>query len=597
MSEVASKTVKSGAWLIEETDPAAVFVPEHMAEDEQQLGAVAEKFVVERVWPQREAIERQEPGVHKKLLQEAGELGFFMADVPEEIGGAGLSKKACMRLAEKLGLAGSCAPAFIVQAGIGGLPVVYFGTPRQREKYLEGIMAGTIGTAYALTETNSGSDALAAKASARYDAARKCYVLNGTKQFITNAGFADLFIVFAKVDGDKFTCFIVENGFPGVSTGPEEHKMGLKGSSTRQLVLQDVPVPEENVLGEIGKGHRIAFNVLNIGRLKLAPAVVGGAKVSLREGMQYAKERKQFGQALASFPLIQHKLAGAAVRIYCAESMVYRTADLIDQAIAGIRAGGEPDAARAAVLALAELSVECSINKVFGSEVVDWVVDEMLQVYGGYGYVQDYPAEGRYRDARINRIWEGTSEINRMLITGTLLERAMKGSIPLLPAVKKIADDLMARRGLEEAPGGPLGPEQAAVANAKRMALFSAGAAAQRYATDLDQQQEILAWVADMLIWSFAMESALLRTLRLAGERTEPEMAARIAAVRMAVEIGSEQVENAARLVLAATAGGDELRSMLSMLKKLSRREPVDLAAAGRTVARYVMERDGYPFA
>lgn len=596
MNDVATKKVQSGAWLIEAVDPASVFVPEHMDEMEQELGASAERFVLERVWTQKEAVESQAPGVHKKLLAEAGELGFFMADVPEELGGAGLSKKASMRLAEKLGLAGSCAPAFLVQTGIGGLPIVYFGTPRQREKYLEGIMSGQIATAYALTETNSGSDALAAKATAKYDAARRGFVLNGTKQFITNAGFADLFIVFAKVDGEKFTCFIVEKAFPGVSTGVEEKKMGLKGSSTRQLILQDAFVPEENVLGEIGKGHKIAFNVLNIGRLKLAPGVLGGAKVSLREGLQYAKERQQFGKPLAAFPLMQQKLAGAAARIYCAESMLYRTADLIDQAIAGLRAGGEADPGRAVVLALQELSVECSCNKVFGSEVVDWVVDEMLQIYGGYGYIQEYPAEGHYRDARINRIWEGTSEINRMIITGTLLERAMKGGLPLLPAVKQIADDLMARRGTDEVPAGLLGPEQVAVANAKKMALFAAGAAAQRYMLELDRQQEILAWVADMVIWTFAMESALLRTLRLAGERPEAEVAARAAATRMAVELGCEQVESAAKLTLAATAKGDELRSMLSMLKKLSRREPVDLVEAGRTLAGYVAARDGYPF-
>jgi alkylation response protein AidB-like acyl-CoA dehydrogenase len=588
---------KSGVFLLGPTDPQSVFVPEHFDPDEKMLGETVAQFVQEQVLPKMDAIDAREEGVLRGLLKQAGELGVFTVDVPEELGGLGASKKASMLVAEALGAGESFGPAALVQTGIGGLPIVYFGTPEQRKKYLPGIMSGEILTAYALTETESGSDALAARSTARWDASAGVYKLNGSKQFITNAGLADLFIVFAKVDGEHFTAFILEKGMAGFSTGAEENKMGLKGSSTRSLVFEDVPVPKENVLGEVGKGHRIAFNVLNIGRLKLAPAVLGGAKRALREGTTYAKARKQFGHLLCEFGLIQQKLAQAAALIYCTESMCYRSAALVDEAVAAFKNGGEEDPAQATVKALREFVIECSTNKVYASEALDVVVDEMLQIHGGYGYIQEYRIERAYRDARINRIWEGTSEINRMIITGTLMDRAMKGQLPLLEAVKKLTDDLMARRPVIPELQGPLAEELADVERAKKMTLFAAGVAGQKYLEKLRDQEELLGWIADMVMETFAMESAALRTARLAGERDGAEMEARQAAVRWAVETGIEKVTDRARRVLAACAKGEELRTMLSFLRKLSRREPYDLVDAGRKLAAYVVEKDGYPFA
>lgn len=596
MSESRTGPRPSGMFLLEDTDPAAVFIPEHFDPEEKMIGDTVEQFVQQSVLVKKDAIDGQEKGLLKSLIREAGELGVFMVDVPEELGGLGASKKAVMRVAEKLGVGGSFGPASLVHAGIGGLPIVFFGNEAQREKYLPGIMSGDLVTAYALTETESGSDALAARSTAKWDESKNAYILNGSKQFITNAGFADLHIVFAKIDGEKFTCFVLETGMEGFSTGAEEKKMGLPGSSTRSLVFENVAVPKENILGEIGKGHRIAFNVLNIGRLKLAPAVVGGMKRALKLGVSYAKERKQFGKPLSDFGLIQQKLAEAAVLIYCAESMCYRSAAMIDDHIAAFRAGDTPDPAEATVKALKEMVIECSINKVFASECMDRIVDEMLQIHGGYGYIREYPIEGAYRDSRINRIWEGTSEINRMIITGTLMDRAMKGALPLLPAVKKISDDLMARRGKPQPSGDLLAEEKAAIDAAKKITLFASGFAGQKFLTRLQDQQEILAWTADMIMQTFAMESVWLRTVKLPDERGASEMEARAAAVRYAVENGFGIVEGSARRILAASAAGEELRSVLSMLKKLTRREPFDLVEAGRKVVQYVVERESYPF-
>ncbi len=596
MSDPSEKKVCSGSFLVEELDPSSVFVPEHFDQEDEMIGDTVEKFVVEKVQPRMEEINAQKEGLLKGLLGELGELGIFMADVPEEMDGLGVSKKVTMRIAERLGLGGSFTPAALVQAGIGGLPIIYFGTDAQREKYLEGIMTGGTITAYALTEPESGTDALSAKSTAKWNEERKVYVLDGTKQFITNAGFADLFIVFAKVDGEKFTCFILERDMAGLSTGPEEEKMGLKGSSTCQVIMEGVEVPAENVLGEVGKGHKIAFNVLNIGRLKLSPAVLGGMKRVIADGVRYAKERHQFGKPIADFGLIRQKIAGAAMRIYCTESMVYRTADLIDRHIAASKEAGETDTAKATVGALQEMAVECSVNKIYGSEALEWIVDEMLQVHGGYGYVHEYPVEGAYRDSRINRIWEGTNEINRMIVTGTLLKRAMDGDLPLMPEIKKITDELMSRRVSRETPEGLLGDERAVIDNARKITLFTAGVAAQKYLATLQDQQEILAWIADMVIRTFAMQSVYLRTLRLEGERSAEEIAARAAAVRIAVAEGIEVVESRARLVLAATASGEELRSMMSMIRKLMRRQPVNLVEAGRTLAGFVIEQEAYPF-
>jgi alkylation response protein AidB-like acyl-CoA dehydrogenase len=472
MSTTLDKKIVSGGFLLGPSDPADVFAPEQFGEEERMLAAEVEKFVREQVLPRWEAIDDHEEGLLESLVRESGALGVFAVDVPEALGGLGATKKTAMLVAEKIGLGGSFAPAVLVQTGIGGLPIIYFGTEDQRARWVEGITSGEVLTAYALTEAGSGSDALGARSTAVLDEERGVWVLNGSKQFITNAGFADLFIVFAKVDGEHFTAFIVERDAPGFGIGPEEHKLGLKGSSTCALSFDDTPIPRDNVLGEIGRGHKIAFNVLNIGRLKLSPAVLGGAKISLATGAKYAKQRRQFGRPIAEFPLIQQKLATACAHTYCQESVVYRTADDIDH-LSEALAGEDPCAG--VVAALRELSVECSINKVYGSEVVELVADEMLQVHGGYGFVAEYAAERHYRDARINRIWEGTSEINRMIIAGTLLKRSMKGELELLPEIKRLTDELMSRSGRREPPEGPFGPELHAVEQARKQTLFAAG--------------------------------------------------------------------------------------------------------------------------
>lgn len=598
-SQGPDRALQSGSFLLEEPDLESCFAPEHFSEEERAFADAVGRFCREKIHPRREEIDRQHDlGIVTGLLRELGDLGLFLMDVPEELGGLGASKRVAMQVAEWLGSSGAAGVAAIVQSGIGGLPVVYFGTAEQRARYLEGITSGRILTAYALTEPGSGSDALAARTTATWDAEREVYVLHGTKQFITNAGFADLFVTFAKVDGSQFTCFLVERDSPGLSTGAEEPKMGLKGSSTRSLVLDGVAVRRENVLGEVGKGHRIAFNVLNIGRLKLAPAALGGAKLALREGARYAEQREQFGRKLGSFGLIGQKLAGAAMRIYAAESMFYRTAGIIDELSAAIaaEAAGSLDPAEPTVRALRELAVECSINKVYGSEALDWVVDEMVQVHGGYGFIAEYPVERMYRDARINRIWEGTSEVNRLLVTSTLLSRAMKGQLPLLPAIQRLTAELLERGGRVEPTSGLLGAERDAITLAKKMTLLAAGVAAQTHLTGLQHQQEIVAWLADMTIQVYAMESVQLRTRKLAAELEEPDLAARSAAVEMAVEEGCTVCERNAKLVLAACHRGEELRSSLALLKKLQRREPVDLVRANRTLAARVLVAEGYPF-
>ena len=593
----AGVPARSGIFLVGPVDGDTVFVPEHFGEEERMIADTAERFVQEKVLPRLDEIDAQTPGLLPGLVREVGELGVFSIDVPEALDGLGASKKTAMRVAEALGSGGAFGPATLVQTGIGGLPIIYFGNDDQRERYLAGIMSGEIITAYALTEPGSGSDALAAKTTAVWSEDDDAYILNGTKQFITNAGFADLFITFAKIDGEQFTCFIVETAWDGVSTGAEETKMGLKGSSTRSLILEGVKVPKANILGDVGTGHRIAFNVLNIGRLKLAPAVLGGAKRTVQHGITYAQERHQFGKPLADFGLIRQKIAESVMRIYCSESMCYRTAGLIDDHIADEIGAGEGDHAQATVRALKELAVECSINKIHASETLDYVVDEMLQLHGGYGYIQEYPVERAYRDARINRIWEGTNEINRMIITGTLLRLAMKGRLPLLAEVKKITDALMARRAAPDLGDGPLALEASLIANAKKMTLFAAGVAAQKFMQKINDQQEVLAWLADMVIQTFAMESALLRTQRLAGERSDADLRAREAATRLAVEFGMTMAEQNAKMVLSTAAEGEELRSMLSMLKKLTRREPIAVVKESHVLAEFALERGGYPFA
>jgi butyryl-CoA dehydrogenase len=478
-------------------------------------------------------------------------------------------------------------------SGIGLLPIVYFGTEEQKQKYLPKLAAGEIVGAYALSESSSGSDALNCRTRAELSKDGKHYILNGEKMWITNAGFADLFTVFAKIDGEKFSAFLIERTFPGFSVGAEEHKMGIRGSSTCPLILNDCKVPVENLLGEIGKGHVIAFNILNVGRFKLGAMSVGGARVSLENAVSYAKQRKAFGKVIADFGLVREKIANMATLIYVGESLVFRTVGMMDDLLAGIDKAS-PEAAKETRKAIEEYAVECSILKVWGSEMIDYVVDETVQIYGGYGFVQEYPAEGAYRDARINRIFEGTNEINRLIITGFLLKRAMSGQLPLMPAIKKLMDEVLSGPSTGEDFEGPLADERKLVANAKKLGLFVAGAATQKYMQAIQDQQEVMGAIADMTIEVYAMESAVLRSQKIAGQKGELAAALPIAMTRVYMTQALEKIEAAARKVIADVADGDMLRTQMAILRRLAKHEPFNTIALRQQIAGKTIEAGKY---
>src|SRR3954454_12173351 len=486
-----AKRVKGGSFLTEERQPEDIFTPEDFTEEHRQIAKTAVEFTTNEVMPQAAEIEAKNFTVTKALLRKAGELGLMSVDVPEAYGGLEMDKVTSALIAESMSQLASFSVAFSAHAGIGTLPLVWYGTPAQKQKYLPKLATGEWIGAYALSESSSASDAMNCRTRAVLSQDGTHYVLNGEKMWITNSGFADVFTVFAKVDGEKFTAFIIDRGAPGLTIGAEEHKLGIRGSSTCPLILADCQVPVENLLGEIGKGHHIAFNILNIGRFKLGAACVGGARNSLQDGIGYAKERKAFGKTIAEFGLIQEKLAESAVGIYAGEAMVYRTIGMIDAALADVDSGAE-GASREIQKRIEEYAVECSILKVWGSEMLDMVVDHVLQIYAGYGYVEEYPAERAYRDSRINRIFEGTNEINRLIITGWLMKRAMAGQLPLLPAIKKLMDEVMAGPIAAEEREGPLSAEHHLLANAKKLAMFAAGAASQKYMMGLGDQQEVM---------------------------------------------------------------------------------------------------------
>jgi butyryl-CoA dehydrogenase len=477
--------------------------------------------------------------------------------------------------------------------GIGTLPIVYFGTEQQKQKYLPKLASGEWVGAYALSESSSGSDALNSRTKAVLSPDGKEYVLNGEKMWITNASFADVFIVFAKVDGEKFTAFIIERNFPGFSIGAEEHKMGIRGSSTCPLILNDCHVPAENVLGEIGKGHVIAFNILNVGRFKLGAGCVGGARTSLQHAINYAKQRKAFGKSISDFGLIREKIANIAISVYSGESMVYRTVGMMDAALEQVDKHG-PDAAREIRKAIEEYAVECSIAKVWGSEMFDQVVDDVVQIFGGYGFVEEYPAERAYRDSRVNRIFEGTNEINRMIITGFLLKRAMTGQLPLLPAIKRIMDEVLSDPSLSEQEEGVLATERALVANMKKLALFAAGAASQKYNTALADQQEIIATLADMIIETFASESCVLRAQKMAASKGESGAELAIAMTQAYVAEAMAKIEVAGKRVIAAVADGDMLRTQTAILRRLSKHDPVNTIGLRQQIAAKVLDAGKY---
>lgn len=584
--------LKGGGFLLDEAEPNDTFTPEDFSEEQVMIAQATEDFVRNEILPARDRLEAQEPGLTPAMLRKASELGLCGVEVPEKYTGLGLDKTSAMLVMEKMSRYGSWAVSFGGHTGIGTLPIVYFGTEEQKKKFLPRLVSGELLSAYALTEPWSGSDALAARASAILSADGKEYVLNGTKMWITNAGFADLFITFAKIDGDKFSCFIIEKDFPGVSTGAEEKKMGIKGSSTRVLILEDARVPAENLLGEIGKGHQIAFNILNIGRFKLGAACVGGSKSCIEESAKYANERQQFGRSIGNFGAIKHKLGEMAIRTFVAESMVYRTAGLLDGALARVNI----DNPREALKAMEEYAVECAIIKVMGSEILDYVVDEGVQIFGGYGYSQDYPVERAYRDSRINRIFEGTNEINRLLIMGMLLKRAMKGQLPLLAATQKIQEELLSLPSVEEPEETLFFREEKIVRNIKKIALMTSGLAVQKYMTALEEQQEILTCISNIVMEAWATESALLRTRKIVGSQSEEKAKPYITMTKTYANDALNRVETYAKEVLAAISEGDVLRTNLAALRRFLKFTPINTIENRQQLADAVLAADKYPF-
>jgi alkylation response protein AidB-like acyl-CoA dehydrogenase len=585
--------VAGGSFLIEERATEEVFTPEDFSDEHQQIVKTAEDFANNEILPVADRIEHKDWPLTRELIKKGSDLGLTSADVPEQYGGMEMDKVASAIIADHIAKNGSFAVTWGGHTGIGTLPIVYFGTEQQKQKYLPKLASGEWVGAYALSESSSGSDAMNSRVKAVLSPDGKYYVLNGEKMWITNASFADVFIVFAKIDGEKFTAFIIERTFPGFSSGAEEHKMGIRGSSTCPLILNDCQVPVENVLGEIGKGHQIAFNILNVGRFKLAAMAVGGARESLRNAIAYAKQRKAFGKVISDFGLIREKVANMSADIFAVESMVYRTVGMMDAALSEIDKGSADYSSRVRK-AIEEYAVECSILKVAGSEMLDYVVDEMVQIFGGYGFVEEYPAERAYRDSRVNRIFEGTNEINRLIITGWLLKRAMTGQLPLLPAIKKLMDEVMAGPSMGEPLDGPLAAERALLANAKKAGLFCAGVASQKYMQALADQQEIMGALADMMIDVFACESCLLRARKAIERDGENAAALMTAMTRLCLAKALTRLEANARAVLAAVAEGDMLRTQMMILRRLFKYEPFNTIELERQIAARTLDAGRY---
>jgi butyryl-CoA dehydrogenase len=581
-----------GSFLIEEHTTDQAFTPEDLTDEHRQIVRTTEEFSRNEILPNVERIEHKDFAVTRELIRKACEIGIANVDIPEQYGGSDMDKISSALINEYIAVSGSFSVSFGGHVGIGTLPIVYFGTPEQKKKYLPKLATGELIAAYALSESTSASDSLNARTKAVLSPDGKEWILNGEKMWITNGGFADVVIVFAKVDGEQFSAFIVERKFPGFQSGAEEKKMGIRGSSTTPIILNDCHVPKENLLGEIGKGHVIAFNILNIGRFKLGAGVVGGARNSLNHSIGYAKQRKAFGKSLSDFGMIKEKLANMAVGVYTGESMSYRTVGMIDAAMSDIDKNAA-DAYKQIAKNIEEYAVECSIMKVYGSEVLDYVVDEMVQIYGGYGFVEEYPAERAYRDSRVNRIFEGTNEINRMLITGMLLKRATKGQLGLFPAIKKLTDEIMS--GATSEPfEGPLAAERALVANAKKAGLMLAGAAGQKYMMQIEDHQEILAALSDIVIEVFAMDSTVLRTQKLIERNGEAKSQLAIAMTQVALAHSMDKIEAAARKVVADVAEGDMLRTQLVILRRLFKYEPYKVIALTQQIANRVIEAGKY---
>ncbi|MYL58406.1 acyl-CoA dehydrogenase, partial [Virgibacillus halodenitrificans] len=569
MGETKERLFKGGAFLVEDLKGEDVITPEDFTEEHKMIAKTTEDFVIGEVLPKVENLENHEFEHSVDLLKKAGDLGLLGADVPEEYGGLALDKISSSLITEKFSRAGGFSVTHGAHVGIGSLPIVFFGNDQQKEKYLPKLATGELLAAYALTEPSSGSDALGAKTTAKLNEAGTHYVLNGEKQWITNSAFADVFIVYAKIDGEHFSAFIVEREFPGVSTGPEEKKMGIKSSSTRTLILEDAEVPVDNLLGEKGRGHIIAFNILNVGRYKLAIGGVGGSKRAIEVATKYVKERKQFGSPIASFSLTKEKLATMAAKTYANESAVYRTVGLFEQRMGALSDAQLKDG-REVARAIAEYQIECSMNKYTATECLDYVVDEAVQLHGGYGFMEEYEVARMYRDSRINRIFEGTNEINRFIVPGTLLKKAMKGELPLLQKAQNLQEELMMMMP-EEVGIEPLEQEKHLLKNAKKMVLLGAGLAAQKYMKKLDQEQEILVNLADMTAEVYNMEAAILRTEKAIEKSGAEKNKQKLLYTQVYVQEAFNKIEADAKETLIAVESGDTLRMMLSSLRKLTR--------------------------
>ena len=583
-----------GAFLITNPTPGSCFFPEDFTEEHRSIAKTTADFATNEIVPHSDAIEAKDFAVTKSLIKKAADLGLTAADIPEEYGGLEMDKATSAIIAENISKQGSFSVAFSAHTGIGTLPLVWYGTPEQKAKYLPHIADGSMVGAYALSESSSGSDAVNANTRAVLSEDGTTYTLNGEKMWITNGGFADLYTIFAKclvTEGkdagkERLTAFLVERGTPGFTSGKEEHKLGIRGSSTTPLILSDCKVPASNLLGEVGKGHHIAFNILNVGRYKLGNAAVGGAKGAFLNGLKYSKERKAFGKAICEFGLIQEKLANMATGIFVGEAMCYRTVGLVDQALEGVDKHDTTEIQKR----IEEYAVECSIVKVFTSEMLDMVVDESLQIFAGYGYVEEYPAERAYRDARINRIFEGTNEINRLIITGWLMKSAMSGKLALMPAIKSIMDEVMAGPGEKDEREGALAAEYDLLAAAKKLTLFVAGSATQKYMQKIAEEQEVMGALADMIIAVYTMESAILRADKIGAK--DESVATAMAKLHAAQAM--ETIEKSARMVIAAVAEGDMARTQFAILRRLIKHDPADTIALRRQIAAHVIKAGKY---
>ncbi len=597
MSEETKTVVglKGGEFLIKETDPQTVFIPEELNEEQKMMVEAAAEFVEKEIWPKLDAIDKQEEGLTVSLLKKAGELGLLGVSIPDEYGGLGEDFNTSTALLFEMGASHSYSVSYAVHTGIGSLPILYYGTEDQKKKYLPKLASGELMTAYCLTEPTSGSDALSAKTTAVLSEDGKYYTLNGQKMWITNGGFAEILITFAQVDGDKFTCFIIDADSEGFNRGEEENKLGIKGSSTCALFLDNVKVPVENVLGEIGKGHYIAFNILNVGRFKLCAMTTGSAKKIATIGIQYANTRKQFGQPISSFGAIKYKIAEQAARIFASESATFRVSDLISKTIKELMEENN-SYGEAAVKAAEEYAIECAMLKVFGSEMLDYVVDEAVQIHGGYGYSEEYPVARAYRDSRINRIFEGTNEINRLLTVDMLIKRSMKGRIDFMGAALAVQKELVSIPEFGEESDELLAAELKAIQNAKKAILVIAGAAVQKLMENLKDEQEIIMNITDMMIEVFVCESAYLRTMKLSKLKSDSELQPYVNMTKVYISDAVERINLHGKHAIAAFAEGDDLKMLMLGLKRFTKHEPVNTKKLRREIADKLIEADKYCF-